>query len=306
MKSIFTLSLVALMVVGAPAVKLGGCGPSDGMMLQYLSYMPPSFSPVQSNCQTCLVYYGREYSVSAIGSSLAGKRILPSLADEKSSKVSKTWFEFRTDVPVTVYLVAATESINVFEAQGCGAWLTPGGWSRVSNGGNDDWSVTYVGDHSGTPINNKYDCVWKKTGSYFALNGQGNGYNQATGAGGMPTYLVLIDTGTDTLELDTGGAVCKDAGVKPAGGVVSSTPIAFYPNPFSGQVNISFAANMSGNVLAQVFDLEGRVVRRLSVIGNSAVWDGRDNRGFAVNAGVYLVRMSSGDKVYSDKVVINR
>ncbi len=307
MKSTLFILSVLLAVASVPAVKLGACGPENGMVMMFLQYDVPSFSPVAEKCDTCKVYFDREFSVVAIGDSLKGTKLLPSLGAEKLVSPFVNWFEFKTDKPVTVYLVASTDPIDVLGAQGCvRAWLNPGGWTQVSKSV-DAWSVTWGGEWYGEYEANKNDNVWRKTGTEFALGGQGNVENPTTGGAGRPTYLILIDTGTDPLEMDTSaaGEVCA-SGIKLVNGIASSfSSMALYPNPFNSKLNISFAGIL-GNVRAQVFDLEGSIVKTLSVTGNGAVWDGRDNSGLEVNSGTYLVRMSSGNKVYSDKVIINR
>jgi hypothetical protein len=67
------------------------------------------------------------------------------------------------------------------------------------------------------------------------------------------------------------------------------------PNPFNPLTTISFTAAAAGPVEVAVYGLDGRCVRRLwqgTVAAGTwrGTWDGRDDRGRAVAAGIYLVR----------------
>lgn len=71
-----------------------------------------------------------------------------------------------------------------------------------------------------------------------------------------------------------------------------------YPNPFRGEVGLTFAIARAGDVAVRVFDLQGRLVRSLDRRGLAAgehvlVWDGDDDAGRPVGNGVYLARWST-------------
>lgn len=64
------------------------------------------------------------------------------------------------------------------------------------------------------------------------------------------------------------------------------------PNPFLGSTRIRFQGDKAR---LRVFSLQGRMVRDFGVVSGGVVWDGRDEVGRKVGAGVYLVRMGRGD-----------
>jgi hypothetical protein len=77
------------------------------------------------------------------------------------------------------------------------------------------------------------------------------------------------------------------------------------PNPFLGQTRIRLsAAPVQGTELA-VFGADGRQVRRLAIAGQrpGVVWDGRDDAGKKLPAGVYYVRAPGVRSVVPDKLV---
>ena len=94
------------------------------------------------------------------------------------------------------------------------------------------------------------------------------------------------------------GAVV-DAGPAP---VASGLGIRVHPNPFRNAVELTVEAGVAGTQDLRVLDLLGRTVRILSADGAPAgvrhvVWDGRNESGAQVPAGIYLVQLRIGDRV---------
>lgn len=83
-----------------------------------------------------------------------------------------------------------------------------------------------------------------------------------------------------------------------------------YPNPFNPQTTLSFELTRSGPVQLAIFDLQGRLVRRilqavLTVGRHEATWDGRDARGAAAPSGVYFGRVEfAGSTTQTVKVML--
>jgi hypothetical protein len=127
-----------------------------------------------------------------------------------------------------------------------------------------------------------------------------------------PTNDELAKTIAD--ELNNGRTL--DAGVIPGSTPIilysrpgDATPIAAayrlgqnYPNPVSLATRIPFAIPAGGEgsaVRVQVFDMSGRLVKTvvdatMSAGEHEAVWDGLDESGNSVPAGVYFYRLSAG------------
>jgi streptogramin lyase len=71
------------------------------------------------------------------------------------------------------------------------------------------------------------------------------------------------------------------------------------PNPFGATTSVSFALARDERVEVDVLDVSGRRVRRLVAASLSAgehrlTWDGRDDAGASVRAGLYLARVRAG------------
>ena len=80
------------------------------------------------------------------------------------------------------------------------------------------------------------------------------------------------------------------------------------PNPFRDRVTIRFDLPVAGDADLAVFDVTGRRVRtvvrgRLDAGRYAPVWDGRDDHGSRVAAGVYFVRLRAGDFTATRKSV---
>ncbi|MCE5269711.1 T9SS type A sorting domain-containing protein [bacterium] len=81
------------------------------------------------------------------------------------------------------------------------------------------------------------------------------------------------------------------------------------PNPFNPSTCIRFSLEAAGMVRLEVFDLGGRRVATLDAgeraAGTYSVeWDGRDERGRDLPAGVYLYRLSAGGTAITRKMVL--
>ena len=80
------------------------------------------------------------------------------------------------------------------------------------------------------------------------------------------------------------------------------------PNPFQGQTSLRFGLAHATRVRLELFDLAGRRVRtlvdgELAAGPHASSWDGRDEHGAAVRAGVYFVRLSTPEKAFRGRVV---
>ena len=81
------------------------------------------------------------------------------------------------------------------------------------------------------------------------------------------------------------------------------------PNPFSGRTTIRFELPVEAHVRLEIFDAQGRLIRRLAdgqfPAGFHAVdWDKRTAGEQSVGAGVYLYRIQSGSFNDRKKMVL--
>jgi len=87
--------------------------------------------------------------------------------------------------------------------------------------------------------------------------------------------------------------------------------LVVWPNPVRDQAALRFDLPQAGRVRVRIFDVAGRqvreVVHRDATVGRFTVhWDGRDDRGRLVAAGVYVARLESGAAKVARRVVVSR
>jgi hypothetical protein len=101
------------------------------------------------------------------------------------------------------------------------------------------------------------------------------------------------------------------SGVEPPVPVVAAprVPIlSLAPNPFAGRTTVAFTLPIAGDVDLGIYDLAGRLVRRLQhgplqAGSHRFEWDGRSEANGPVSSGVYFVRLTAGDRRVDGKIV---
>lgn len=81
------------------------------------------------------------------------------------------------------------------------------------------------------------------------------------------------------------------------------------PNPFNPRITISFHVGQANHVDLNIYDLGGRLIKQLAAQEFEAgrytePWDGRNEKGSLMPAGVYLVRIQSGSTTDSKKIIL--
>jgi hypothetical protein len=81
------------------------------------------------------------------------------------------------------------------------------------------------------------------------------------------------------------------------------------PNPFTGSLAVNFTLPRAGDVACTMYDLSGKIVRRLAdgprTPGRHNLhWNGRDDAGRLAASGIYWVRLRAGQASLTKKVVI--
>jgi hypothetical protein len=97
----------------------------------------------------------------------------------------------------------------------------------------------------------------------------------------------------------------------PGGGVIPSLTFLgnAAPNPFNPSISISFNVGQAEEIDLNIYDLGGHLIKTLATQEFAAGqysrrWDGRDNNGSLMPAGVYLVRIQSVTATDSKKITL--
>ncbi len=89
------------------------------------------------------------------------------------------------------------------------------------------------------------------------------------------------------------------------------TKLKAYPNPFQEEINLSFELIQKEKTTIEIFNIHGQSVHTLlsEVIPGGehrVLWDGRDQNGQSMPAGIYLVRLRAGKALINQKVLLQR
>ena len=82
-----------------------------------------------------------------------------------------------------------------------------------------------------------------------------------------------------------------------------------YPNPFNPSTIISYSIPENADVSLSIFDMRGRMIKSL-VNENQArgrylvEWNATDDYGNNVGAGAYIYQLRSGNKTFSQKMIL--
>ncbi len=94
-------------------------------------------------------------------------------------------------------------------------------------------------------------------------------------------------------------------------GILERSSVQLLPNPFTTFTQIYVGTGYAtGNIELRIYDATGRVIKSLYPIphtpGNSFMWDGTDDTGRALPAGIYFVCLFTGKDVRIKNVVLLR
>ncbi len=82
-----------------------------------------------------------------------------------------------------------------------------------------------------------------------------------------------------------------------------------YPNPFNPLTNIDIYTDEKSQLVVSVFDVSGRLINSLinKVLDTgsySVQWNGQNNRGKIMPAGVYFIQVESGSNIVTQKIIL--
>lgn len=129
----------------------------------------------------------------------------------------------------------------------------------------------------------------------------------ATHAYAEPRVYTVLLTATDGVHFTQGRTTVTVS--SPSATIVSRGPIV-KPNPFNPQATVSFAISRPGRVRAEIFDVNGRLVRTLlrdvpmEAGGHDLAIDSRRDSGGALSSGVYFLRISGPDGRVTTRITI--
>ena len=112
----------------------------------------------------------------------------------------------------------------------------------------------------------------------------------------------------NVMEMSVGTAVVLSESAIPTSVSLSQN----YPNPFNPSTTIEYNVEQSGHVTLNVYDVMGRLVKTLvnnhreagHISGYQVKWDGLDNAGQQVSAGIYIYSLQTQGVTQTEKMVL--
>jgi flagellar hook assembly protein FlgD len=81
-----------------------------------------------------------------------------------------------------------------------------------------------------------------------------------------------------------------------------------FPNPFNSTVSIKYSLYENVNVSFEFYDITGRIICKYNTGKqaegiNSFNWNGKDDKGNELSAGVYFYRIRAGNQTLENKII---
>jgi hypothetical protein len=168
--------------------------------------------------------------------------------------------------------------------------------------------------------------TWGSTGAKLYLNGEQVGSHSSTDypASGFGGYLMMccgtnagVGCAIDEMRISNVQRTSFNACAPPVGVLsvhhVPKTPgvISVWPNPMRNTLSLNFNLCQPGRVAVEIYSCNGTLVKRLMNETReegiyTLAWNGCDKTGRQASAGLYLMRITLGEKIYQKQIAIMR
>ena len=121
--------------------------------------------------------------------------------------------------------------------------------------------------------------------------------SRAAGVSDVQRYDLTLDIEAAATAVPVGGQPLAGLG------------LGVYPNPFNPETTVQFYVGDPGLVSLEIFDIAGRLVRRIEAQAQAAVWmevvwNGQDDRGRKSPSGIYFMRALVGNRNETVRAVL--
>jgi len=166
---------------------------------------------------------------------------------------------------------------------------------HISPGGTGAFLIFYDTD-------NNYDCgVARDVGTYKTV-GTSFELGCLVDAGGVSTRKALVDSIMHFFGITV-------IGVEETSNEVKTPILSVFPNPFRQTTNIKFQIpSTKSQVSIEIYDALGRLVRQWDYqtmrLSDQILWDGANDRGIHLPAGIYFVRLEVEEDDAIQKIIL--
>jgi hypothetical protein len=124
---------------------------------------------------------------------------------------------------------------------------------------------------------------------YFRDNTKAESWKSSLENLGTPGRKNSITTGSDLLA-----------------GVISEKQLQIYPNPFTDETRLKIENNGFEPMQVKIYSIDGRMVRNDITSDNEYVWRGDNQAGQKLQAGIYICKVQSDNKLFTGKIVLGK
>jgi hypothetical protein len=134
-------------------------------------------------------------------------------------------------------------------------------------------------------------------------------FYQVINGNNIPLTTFLDDDGIFQSSVPLNSEFYFGKSTKPAEKIsIPQNDFLCYPNPFNSKISFFLFISNKEEVNLSVYDITGkRVFDKISVLNpgfRKITWDGVDNNSTILPTGIYLVRLSVGEKLFTKKITI--
>ncbi|MBI5805361.1 T9SS type A sorting domain-containing protein [candidate division TA06 bacterium] len=220
----------------------------------------------------------------------------------KSSPIDGTLRNFALTGSTSNWVVSAAPSaveLCSFTATGL-----PGkveiAWSTASESNSASWMV-----ERSLAADNGYSVMGKLPASGNASSGSQYSFVDGQAEAGVTYYYKIAEQELDG-KITYYGPVSASAGVS-LGSLENQVSIS--PNPCTQFAMINYQLAQPGMVSARIYNMLGQQVRTVfsgsrQAGAYSVRWDGRNAKGQAVPAGVYVLKFSAGEQMFTKRITL--
>ena len=185
------------------------------------------------------------------------------------------------------------------------------------------WNISGIDDISGDGINDVIIGTLYSNNYCYFLDGTNRSELQSNNFGTPVDALSSIPdiTGDGSMEVVVGGrngqVYCYSGGLNSGVGFGENNPmedgfiVEIFPNPFHMETTISFLLEEKAFISIDIYNIHGKLLNRLENsffdTGNySLTWNGTDETGRRMPAGIYVFRFNVGSNSYNRRVVLSQ
>jgi len=241
-----------------------------------------------------------------------GNQFSSTIVSDGASGALIAWMDYRdappeekgTNVAIYTSRITAAGSASAVELSSFTAISRPGrveiAWNTASESNSASWMV-----ERSLTADNGYALVGKLPASGNTASGSSYSFVDDQAEAGVTYYYKIAEQELDG-KVTYYGPVSASAGISSAS---FESQVSISPNPCKQFATISYQLAQPGMVSARIYNMLGQQVSTVfsgsrQAGAYSVRWDGKNAKGQAVPAGVYVLRLSAGEQMFTKRITL--